>query len=243
MKAQLIQRSGNRKTGPMPVSITTEDTCPPTCGVREACYAKFHHLARHWRRVWEKGVEWVEFCKCVAALPTGVIWRHNEAGDLPGDGNTVDAKALHQLVSANQGKRGFTYTAKPVLGTGEIARNNRAAIARANAAGFVINLSAVSLADADAKARLRIAPVTVVLPSEVNSSVLTTPEGRKVDVCPHVFDARIQCWFCGLCAEKNRSVIVGFPAHGAGRKRIPFTTARLDSNASREGSLHAKDQG
>lgn len=52
----------------------------------------------------------------IAALTEGQLWRHNQAGDLVGGGNEIDTAPRGQLVAANAGKRGFTYTHKPVIG-------------------------------------------------------------------------------------------------------------------------------
>ena len=48
----------------------------------------------------------------IAALPVNDLWRHNQAGDLPGDGELIDKPKLRQLIKANHGKRGFTYSHK-----------------------------------------------------------------------------------------------------------------------------------
>ena len=40
----LTKVSSNRKTGPIPVSTTTSDSCPPTCSLKGAgCYAEQGH--------------------------------------------------------------------------------------------------------------------------------------------------------------------------------------------------------
>jgi len=69
------------------------------------------------------------------------LWRHNEAGDLPGEGDDIDVPKLRALVQANRGKRGFTYTHKPVLDNPQ----NAVAIKCANQNGFTVNLSADSI--------------------------------------------------------------------------------------------------
>ncbi len=208
MYVSLTMKSGNAKVGPIPVSTSSEDTCPPSCGMYRECYAKMGPLRIHWWRVTDgkRGVEWAEFCDQVAALPDGQLWRHNQAGDLPGTGNALDAKALAKLVKANRGRRGFTYTHKPLATKAE-----RAAVAKANAAGFTVNLSADDLHAADRLAGLGIGPVVVVLPSTQLTNT-TTPEGRNVVVCP-AYTHGVTCEECQLCQRQTRA-IVGFPAHG-----------------------------
>jgi hypothetical protein len=158
---------------------------------------------------------WQGFCEQIAALPEGQLWRHNQAGDLPGIGDTIDAKALAALVRANAGKRGFTYTHKPVTTA------NARAIAKANAAGFTINLSADNLSEADKLAASGAGPVAVVLPDTVHGNVkVNTPAGRPVVVCPATYRDEVSCKTCQLCARRDRKVIVGFPAHGVSKRHV-----------------------
>lgn len=119
---KFVLKSGNAKTGEIPVSMTDRSTCPDSCSFKgkdgsghlRGCYAEGWPLSQHWTDVETKGVTWEAFCRQVAALPDGQLWRANQAGDLQGKGNTLDREALASLVEANRGKRGFTYTHKPV---------------------------------------------------------------------------------------------------------------------------------
>jgi hypothetical protein len=214
----LTIKSRNAKTGDIPVSTTTYDTCPPECPLQKnGCYAGNGPLALFWQKVTARkvGMMWDQFTAQVAALPAGILWRHNQAGDLPGANGVIDNKALAALVLANQGKKGFTYTHYDVLKSAA----NRKAVASANKKGFRINLSANNLSHADKLAALNIAPVAVVLPSTVQGNVkVTTPQGRKVVVCPATYRDDVSCKTCGLCAM-SRGAIVGFPVHGVQSKK------------------------
>jgi hypothetical protein len=119
------------------------------------------------------------------------------------------------LVNANRGKLGWTYSHKPVDAK-HIA--NRQAIADANTNGFVVNLSADTLAEADTLAALNVGPVVVVLDAQEGTKAdTTTPEGRKVITCPATYRDDVTCASCLLCARAKR-VIVGFPCpHGTAR--------------------------
>lgn len=218
MHYALTPHSRNAKTGPIPVSTSTATTCPESCPFNNGsgCYAASGPLALFWRKVTNGAVggNFTTFLAQIAALPLNQLWRHNQAGDLPGNGDAIDTLELEQLVAANAGKRGFTYTHKPAVG------KNAAAIAAANAAGFTINLSGNNLAHADELASLGIAPVVTVLPSAVSGNVkLETPNGRRVVVCPATYRDNVSCATCGLCAVRDRNVIIGFPAHGTRKKR------------------------
>lgn len=208
----LTRRSNNHKTGPIPVSVTDDGSCPSSCPFQGAgCYAGYGHLGGRWRTVPKRGVSWNKFCELVAQLPEGQLWRHNEAGDLPPHPRRegeIDRDALALLVRANAGRRGFTFTHHR-LG----ALQDLAAVAAANAAGFTINLSADGLEDADRLASLRVAPVAIVLPSDAPSRATKTPGGRVVVVCPAETHG-LTCATCRLCSVPFRKSIVGFRAHG-----------------------------
>ena len=238
----LTRVSSNSKTGPIPVSTTESTTCPDSCPLKYKrdsmhriltdsqgkpkqgpCYAKNGPTEVHWRAVTNKlrGGSWAMFCELIKSLPKGQIWRHNQAGDLPGFNEQVDTKALTQLVDANRGRKGYTYTHKYNL------PENLVAIKKANEKGFTINLSANSLEHADRLSALNVAPVAVLLPSTVSGNVtktLTTPQGRKVIVCPSTYRDNTTCLSCGLCAVAKIGscyrAIIGFPAHGTQHKLV-----------------------
>lgn len=221
MRVHLVLKSSNAKTGQIPVSTSSSETCPDICPFKsKGCYASSGPLLLHWRKVssGERGQEWNTFCEAIADLPSGQLWRHNQAGDLPGDNGKVDSGMLRTLMKANTGKRGFTYTHKPVLGETIEAVKNRIAVREANQNGFTINLSGNNPGHADDLAALGIAPVVTVLPSDQNNN-LTTPNGRKIVVCPATQRDDVSCATCQLCSKANRSCIVGFPAHGTYKKQ------------------------
>jgi len=218
MQVHLTLKSANVKTGPIPVSTTERDSCPTDCAMRAGCYAASGPLALHWAAVsaGTRGTSWGQFVASIAALPEGQLWRHNQAGDLPQTGGTIDAVKLGQLVAANQGRRGFTYT----------HHRDAASLAwvkHANAWGFTVNLSANDLSDADALAETGAGPVVVVLPSTQTENT-ETPAGRKVVICPATQRDDVSCATCQLC-QRQRSTIVGFPAHGTKKRVIDIKLA------------------
>lgn len=217
MQYHFTPKSRNAKIGPIPATTTSAASCPDACPLKEAgCYAAHGHVAMHWRAVTQgkRGGSLQALCDNIAALPADTLWRHNVAGDLPGDGDTIDKAGMLALIQANEGKRGFTYTHKPAQHGA-----NADLIRFANAKGFTINLSANTLAHADALAALNIGPVVVVQDAiEGTRADTITPEGRKVVTCPATYRDDVTCKTCGLCAVRDRKVIVGFPAHGAAKR-------------------------
>lgn len=234
MRVALSEKSRNAKTGPIPVSTTAKASCPDSCPLKAGgCYAMAGPLGMFWAKVSDgrAGGSWDDFTARVAAMPAGTLWRHNQAGDLPGDGRAIDGAALRALVKANRGKRGFTYTHYAPAG------NNGRAIAAANRAGFTVNLSGNSPAHADSLAETGAGPVVCVLPADMNRHATRggqwlesladyrarigkprTPAGRAIVVCPATYRDDVSCKTCGLC-QRQREAIVGFPAHGVSAKR------------------------
>ena len=211
--------SRNAKTGPIPVSTTTFETCPDICPLRDnGCYGNGGPLGMFWAKVTNgsASIGWETFLKSVAKLPKATMWRHNQAGDLPSqDKVNIDTLALSQLVNANKGKKGFTYAHYDILDND----HNKQAIKQANEAGFRINLSANNLEHADRLYDTGIAPVVTILPESAKpSDNIETPLGRKVVICPATYRDDITCMSCGICS-KERKAIIGFPAHGVQKRK------------------------
>lgn len=218
--------SRNKKTGPIPVSTTSAETCPAACPLLgNGCYAKggnvgilWHALTKHGPNAsWKHGasmarsIDWKGLCERVAGLAEGTLWRHNQAGDLPHRKQHITFRAFHALVNANRGRRGFTYTHHNVLGQNGV--HNRQLIGWANSMGFTINLSANTLAHADELSETGAGPVVVVQALDGPRRDVT-PAGRIVRTCPATY-AAVTCKQCQWCALPKRSWIVGFPAHGS----------------------------
>jgi hypothetical protein len=211
MNFQITLKSANVKTGAMPVTTSSAKTCPDSCPLKAGgCYAKTSFLGMHWHKVTAgtRGESFSSLLAQIRELAPGALWRHNQAGDLPGTGDRINKRDLVRLARSNKGKRGFTYTHKPPTA------RNLDAIRKATREGFTINLSANSLTHADKLAKHRL-PVVAVLPSQdIEKRNLVTPRGTPVVVCPATRSEYITCKTCGLCQKGDRAFIIGFPAHG-----------------------------
>ena len=240
LQYHLTLKSGNSKTGPIPVTTTSANSCPPACPLKRenggGCFGDGGPIRLHWDKVssGERGITIAALASKISQLPTGQLWRHDQVGDLPGIGSRINSGHLRAIVVANQGKRGFTYTHKPVIESklpgfkvsAALALKNRLAIRAANMGGFTVNLSANTLAHADQLAALDIGPVAVVLPTRAAEEAKTpagrkirTPAGRRVVVCPATYLEDVTCQSCELCQKQGSRPIIGFPAHGPSKRK------------------------
>jgi len=222
-------RSGNAKTGRIFTSITEDRTCGD-CPIKAQCYANGWPLRMHWARVSSRtmGAAWDGFCRQVRErVPAGELWRHNQAGELPCDGDEIDGPALALLVAAQSGRRGFTYTHKP------LSERNVAILREVNAAGFTISVSCETPEAVDRAMGLGL-PATIAVPEDWSGPEVT-PEGRAIVQCPATTErgsaVGITCKTCGLCAKADRRGAVAFPAHGQRSKRLSERLTQLRREA------------
>jgi len=216
MNIALTVKSSNAKVGPIPVTTSSKATCPTECPMLEnGCYASAgFHTNLHWNKVTsgERGTPLEGLVAAVAKFKPGQLWRHNVAGDLmPTSEGTIDHDALDALVAANAGRRGFTYTHYSPTG------KNLAAIEAANNGGFTVNISANSPREAMAIKAGTSAPVVTIVASDY------WRDGNKVENvvrCPAEYRDEVTCASCQLCQRAERTVIVGFTAHGSGAKKV-----------------------
>ena len=229
--------SGNSKTGPIPVTMTERNSCPDNCGLKaNGCYAEMGHIRIYWNNVNKpfkqgkngfSGGSIEDLARNIARLPKGQLWRMNQAGDLAHDNQVIDFTELSQIVRANRGKRGFTYTHHDTS-----IHANREFIRLANEGGFTVNLSADTLAQADELSALNIGPVVTLLAIDAQK-VSYTPAGNTVIQCPATYRENFTCAECAICAVASRKAIIGFPVHGVAKRKaenvfkgISITTAK-----------------
>src|SRR5210317_506723 len=219
VNVQFVAKSSNAKTGPIPVTTSDRNTCPDSCPLKGAgCYASSGYYTRlNWDKVTsgERGGDWSQLCEKVSELKPGQVWRHNVAGDMPADKQGfIDAEKLEELIQANTGKRGFTYTHHDTR-----LAFNLSQIKYANQSGFTINLSADNPQLADKLSDLNVGPVVSIVPHDQLTNT-KTPQGRDIVICPAVTKDNVSCATCKLCAVPDRKVIIGFPAHGIHKSKI-----------------------
>ena len=107
MKFRLTLVLSNRKTGPIPVSTSSSDTCPDSCALMNgSCYARGGPLRLQWAKVDREGVSFEAFLKLVEdKLPPRQLWRYGQAGDLP-----PSSEDKLRLAKANRRRPVLCYT-------------------------------------------------------------------------------------------------------------------------------------
>lgn len=204
-------RKRNKKTGGIPTTRTDRRSCPASCPFNHGngCYAAAGPEAIHWRKLDHAGLSFEALLALIRALPKGQLWRHNTAGDLPDPSTVAGRVAIADLVAANRGRRGFTYSHHRL--TRDAVQWFRAATAN----GFTINASTESESAADSAVAKGLR-VVLAVPSTIRRRFWRTPDGHPVVVCPAVtFPGRVTCATCQLCHGRPQNVVIAFPAHGS----------------------------
>lgn len=207
-----IAKSGNVKTGEIAVTRTDKRSCPDACPLKGAgCYAEGGPVFMQWRKLDAAGLSLKQLTDKIKTIPDGALWRHNESGDLPGYNDKIDTKQLKQIVDANKGKRGFTYTHYPLVNA------NIKAIKQANENGFTINASLNNLSEISSVKHLNI-PMVVILPDDAKKSFKY--DDVKVVACPAQVKDNVTCKDCGLCQKSDRKMVIGFYPHGFRKNKV-----------------------
>lgn len=217
MQVALTMVSSNVKTGPIPTTTSERSTCPSTCPFYDkGCYAKSGPQAIHWRKVSEaeRGLPWDKFISEINKITENQIWRHNVSGDLPHNNGNIDYIKLRQLIDANKGRRGYTYSHHILNDHNVISLQN------ANALGFTVNASCESVDEADRVMTDYGIPAVAVVHSDKTDRFYRTSSGRKVITCPATIHDNVTCATCGLCQMADRKFVIAFPAHGNAKRTV-----------------------
>jgi len=215
LRFHLTRISGNSKTGPIPVTTSSRDTCPPSCPFRgSGCYAESGPLALHWQKVTnaERGVTFSEHCADLAKLPPDQLTRLNQAGDLPHTRGRISRRFIRGIVAACRKIKAYTYTHHR-LNLGE----NLALLRFANRNGLTVNVSTESESAADDVIAAGL-PAVLAVNSEESRKTWHTPAGNVVLVCP-AQTRDTDCATCQLCQNRGRRVVVAFMAHGTSKRK------------------------
>jgi hypothetical protein len=219
MKYHFIQASNNRKTGPIPQTYTSRESCPPSCAhYRADCYAEDFYTRLTWDKVPTRGTDLDGLLTAINRLPKGQLWRHNVAGDLPGDGEQVDAYAIGPNSESQPRPQGFHLHPQAQPGRYPMGQAR-------HTMGFHCESSADDVGHADRLAAHGL-PVAVIVPMDTPKHS-TTPEGRPVLICPAQTTEHMTCALCALCQRADRRQVIGFRAHGTKAKQADRLARRV----------------
>lgn len=215
------KKSGNKKTGAIPVTTTSRNSCPSSCPfMNNGCYADSGPLRLHWQKVSDgsRSITDKELFAHIKALPKGQLWRHNQAGDLPHNNDgCIDPDFVVDLVKANKNKNGFTYTHHDV-------NMNKKTLKYANDNGFTINVSGNNVGHAVGLFKQYKLPTVTVLP--IDAPNMQVVDNVKIVACPAEKSDKVNCANCQLCAIADRQYIIGFRAHGTSKKKANLIAAQ-----------------
>ena len=217
MNFHFVKKSGNKKTGFMPVTYNSRLSCPNSCIFRNnGCYADNYHTALNWDKVTsgQRGGTFKELLNNIKALKPGTIWRACVAGDIPSNSKGEMSRTyLKGITEANKGLKGYTYTHNR-LDIGE----NISLLKTANKKGFTVNISTETEAAAD-NAILNSLPAVMVVKSTETRLSWFTKNKNKILVCPAQTNG-VNCIDCQLCQHRPKQLIIAFKAHGNQTKKI-----------------------
>lgn len=240
----LSPESSNAKTGPMPVTSTGWETCPPRCPFRDnGCYTENYGLnfLASGLDAGTKGMPVSDFLNSLANLPRKPtkknprnLMRAGQVGDVPSKHGKIDRGFVASFILATKGLRPFGYTHH------ELNSHNIGVIRMANARGYTINASC----ETDAQVSFALAqgiPAVQAVPSSWGrtknkageytetieayhsrlraAGILRSAEGFRRQMCPATW-MDTDCAHCGICAEADRKTVVCFPGHGTKAKAI-----------------------
>lgn len=233
----VVARSGNSKTGPIPVTYRPMGTCEPTCAFLPSsedgggCYGtgRIFALAGKYAR---------DVSHDIAA---GILARRDRAarflrdrvvGDVVTSRGTIDHGyiAAVALLARDAALIPFGYTHA-------WRRMTREDVARIAASGYVLNASCETREDVRAAITLGL-PVTIASDNVEDGEIITAPGidgapvSRRIVTCPAQTREDTSCASCGLCARPNRAACVRFLIHGTARKRAAASVSRREDGGA-----------
>lgn len=211
----VVARSGNSKTGPLPVTYRPMSTCPTGCpflptGQIGGCYGTGRIFASADRRSGDVDVETATWMVRLGKDAGARFLRDRVVGDVVTPRGTLDRAYVRGVatVARENGLVPFGYThAWRAFTSADVAWLRRQ--------GYVMNASVESPeAAVEAIGRgLSVALVDEELPDG------TRIGGRRLVTCPAQARDDVTCASCGLCARPDRPQVVRFLVHGISRAK------------------------
>lgn len=213
---QFVKKSGNAKTGPISTTSQPRSTCPSTCPhLGTSCYAQAGYYTRlNWNHLdnGTRGGTWADMVASIAKHASSV-WRMSIMGDIPANSGTINRDAMQDIVNANGGRNGFTYTHHA------LTARNVATIKQSIRDGFTVNVSCDTLEEVKAADDAGL-PSVLVCGKDTEKGKHELGNGITGVTCPAIFSESVTCSSCKLCADSERDYTIMFPAHGTQAKKI-----------------------
>lgn len=223
----LTARSGNSKTGEIPVTYRPMSTCEPTCaflptGTTGGCYGT--------GRIFAIAAKFAQATVSYSALvdrmrkglsPSARYLRDRVVGDIVTENSEIDHNYISGIADLAREFQliafGYTHAWR---------RFSKDDVARVAATGYVMNASCETRADVRAAIDLGM-PVTIASDLVTEGETFTRPDGTtaRIVTCPAQTRENVTCASCGLCAKANRAAIVRFEIHGMAKKRAGAAVA------------------
>lgn len=224
----ITARSGNAKTGDIPVTYRPVDTCPTDCpflptGAIGGCYGTGRLLGMA-----RKNASDMTYADALAKLqhraPNARYMRDRVVGDVITPRGRVDHAYISAIASLaadiDVTAYGYTHAWR---------RFTPADVSRVARSGYVMNASCETPADVRDAIGLGM-PAVIASDSIAEGTEFVRSDGSvaRVVTCPAQTRAGITCATCGLCAKPQRKAIVRFLIHGTARKRAAAAVAAVE---------------
>lgn len=223
---QVSAKSGNGKTGPIPVTYRPERTCEPTCPLLGAgCYGtgRIFAMADKYSRTMTRE-EVTAKLRERPKNPTRKVLpivRDRVVGDVVtvgADGAIVFdidyVESIADVVTAeNLTPFGYSHAWR---------RMTADDVDRTRASGYVLNASCETVGDVEEAIGMGL-PATVANDDIAEGTMIA---GKRVVTCPAQTRENVDCASCGLCAKPDRKAVIRFEIHGTAKRKAQASVAR-----------------
>lgn len=216
MLAKAVERTANRKVGPVSVTMASQVTCPTSCPfLRSGCYAESGLQGIHTARLNKARGTALDAARQEAEAIRGLTGRLPLRLHVVGDCTTAQAASLVSRASAEHrekhGQPVWTYT------------HAWATVPRSAWRNVSVLASVETTEHADRAERLGYASAMTV-PSLPADGKAWRANGRTFIPCPEQTGRAKECTSCRLCwddgALRLRSATILFGAHGNGARKV-----------------------
>lgn len=222
----LTPASGNRKTGPIPVSSRPDDTCPRDCpflptGPTGGCYGTGYLFGSARKYSTDTTVEAATEKLKKGVLKSARYLRDRVVGDVVAPDGAVDTAYITGIAAVAKANDliPFGYTHAWDRFTPED-------IQLLDQVGYVMNASTETLTDAARAIRLGL-PAVIVDDDTPDGTMVA---GKRLITCPAETRDSVTCASCGLCAKplSDRMALIRFRPHGNVKKKARAAIASMN---------------